>query len=76
MASSLIDAVTTFGLVALAEMGDKSQLVCIGLAARHRGLPVLIGAVAAFALLNLIAVVFGAGLAQWLPACSSVFSFF
>lgn len=67
MPSDLMQAVTTFGLVAIAEMGDKSQLVCMGLAARHRGLPVFTGAMAAFALLNLIAVVFGAGVAQWLP---------
>ena len=57
----------TFGLVLLAEMGDKSQLVCMTLAARHRYGPVLIGAAAAFAVLNTLAVVFGAGLAQWIP---------
>jgi len=65
--SALLNAITSFGLVAAAEMGDKSQLVCMGLAARHRGWPVLLGAVTAFALLNLIAVVFGAGVARWLP---------
>jgi len=63
----LSSAGTTFLLVALAEFGDKSQLVCMTLAARHRGLPVVLGAVAAFALLNLLAVLFGAALAAWLP---------
>jgi putative Ca2+/H+ antiporter (TMEM165/GDT1 family) len=58
---------SAFGLIFLAEMGDKSQLVCMTLATRHRHWPVLVGAVAAFALLNTLAVVFGAGLAQWLP---------
>ncbi len=58
---------TTFLLVGLAEFGDKSQLVCMTLAARHRGLPVVIGAVAAFAILNLLAVLFGAAVAAWLP---------
>ncbi len=58
---------TTFALVALAEFGDKSQLVCMTLAARHRGLPVVIGAIAAFAVLNLLAVLFGAAVAAWLP---------
>jgi putative Ca2+/H+ antiporter (TMEM165/GDT1 family) len=53
--------------VALAEIGDKSQLVCMTLAARHRGLPVVIGAIAAFAILNLLAVLFGAAVAAWLP---------
>ena len=60
-------ATTTFLLVALAEFGDKSQLVCMTLAARHRGLPVVIGAIAAFAILNLLAVLFGAAVAAWLP---------
>jgi len=58
---------TTFLLVAFAEIGDKSQLVCMTLAARHRGLPVVIGATAAFAVLNLLAVLFGAAIAAWLP---------
>lgn len=58
---------TTFLLVAFAEIGDKSQLVCMSLAARHRGLPVVIGATAAFAVLNLLAVLFGAAVAAWLP---------
>ncbi len=58
---------TTFLLVGLAEFGDKSQLVCMTLAARHRGLPVLAGAIAAFAILNLLAVLFGAAVAAWLP---------
>jgi putative Ca2+/H+ antiporter (TMEM165/GDT1 family) len=59
--------VTTFGLVAAAEFGDKSQLVCMALAARHRHWPVLWGAVLAFALLNGIAVAFGAAAGRWLP---------
>jgi Ca2+/H+ antiporter, TMEM165/GDT1 family len=63
----LTSAGTTFLLVGLAEFGDKSQLVCMTLAARHRGLPVVIGAVLAFAILNLLAVLFGAAVAAWLP---------
>lgn len=63
----LLDALSTLGLVAVAELGDKSQLVCMTLAARHRGLPVLLGALAAFMLLNLIAVGFGAAVGHWLP---------
>lgn len=55
-------------LIALAEIGDKSQFVCMALAARHgRARPVLFGAIAAFALLNVAAVVFGAALSSWLP---------
>lgn len=58
---------TSFTLIAAAEIGDKSQLVCMTLASRHRAAPVLWGAIAAFALLNTLAVVFGAAIADWLP---------
>lgn len=58
---------STFALIALAEIGDKSQLVCMTLATRHRHWPVLLGAAAAFSLLNILAVVFGAGVAAWVP---------
>ena len=59
---------TTFLLIAAAEIGDKSQLVCMTLAARHKALPVLLGAIAAFSLLNTLAVVFGVAIASWLPS--------
>lgn len=58
---------TSLALIAAAEMGDKSQLVCMTLAARHRPWPVALGAVLAFAVLNALAVVFGAAVAAWLP---------
>lgn len=61
---SLIGA---FLLVFLAEFGDKSQLVCMTLAARYRALPVLLGAVLAFAVLNLLAVAVGSVAATWFP---------
>lgn len=66
-AAWLTPTATTFGLIFLAELGDKTQLVCMTLAARHRHWPVLTGAIAAFLLLNTLAVVFGAGLAEWIP---------
>jgi putative Ca2+/H+ antiporter (TMEM165/GDT1 family) len=62
-----ITTATAFGLIALAELGDKTQLVCMTLAARHPPAPVLGGAVLAFAVLNLLAVLFGASVAAWLP---------
>lgn len=58
---------TSYVLIVAAEMGDKSQLVCMTLAARHRAMPVMWGAIAAFALLNTLAVVFGVAIANWLP---------
>ncbi len=60
-------SLTSFTLIALAELGDKSQLVCMTLASRHRHWPVLLGAAVAFSVLNTLAVVFGAGVAAWLP---------
>lgn len=58
---------SAFVLVFLAEFGDKSQLVCMTLSARYRALPVLVAAVLAFSLLNLLAVTVGATLSLWLP---------
>jgi putative Ca2+/H+ antiporter (TMEM165/GDT1 family) len=58
---------STFTLISLAEIGDKSQLVCMTLAARHRHWPVILGAASAFLVLNTLAVLFGAGIAVWLP---------
>jgi putative Ca2+/H+ antiporter (TMEM165/GDT1 family) len=60
-------AMASFALIAAAEMGDKSQLVCMVLASKHRAMPVLLGAIGAFALLNTLAVVFGVAIASWLP---------
>ena len=66
-------ALTSFLLIVAAEMGDKSQLVCMTLAARHRPLPVALGAVLAFAVLNTLAVVFGFQIANWLHRISGAF---
>jgi putative Ca2+/H+ antiporter (TMEM165/GDT1 family) len=60
-------SLSAFTLVAFAEIGDKSQLVCMALATRHRHWPVILGATAAFLVLNTLAVVFGAGVAAWVP---------
>jgi len=64
---SLSASLSTFALISLAEIGDKSQLVCMTLAARHRHWPVILGAAAAFTVLNALAVIFGAGVAAWVP---------
>lgn len=63
----LASGATSFALIAAAEIGDKSQLVCMALAAKHRPLPIFLGALAAFALLNSLAVGFGAVVAAWFP---------
>ena len=58
---------TSFVLISAAEIGDKSQLVCMTLAARHRALPVFLGALAAFIALNTLAVSFGVAISSWIP---------
>ncbi len=78
----MTDAISAFILIFIAEMGDKSQLACMLLASRYKKLPVILGASVAFALLNLLAIVFGAVLAQSLPretvllAVALLFAFF
>ena len=64
---SISTSLSAFTLIALAEVGDKSQLVCMTLAARHRHWPVILGATLAFFILNALAVLFGAGVAAWVP---------
>ena len=59
---------SSFGLVLMAEFGDKSQLVCMTLSSRYRHWPVFWGAVAAFSILNLVAVLFGSAISVWIPA--------
>ncbi len=55
------------GLVFVAELGDKTQLVALGLGARHRLAPVVTGVVVAYAVTNLLSVVVGGLLGAALP---------
>ncbi|MDP8928805.1 MAG: TMEM165/GDT1 family protein [Actinomycetota bacterium] len=57
-----------FGVIFLAELGDKSQLMALTLAARFRALPVLIGVSVASAVVQGIWVTIGAVLRVSLPA--------
>lgn len=54
-------------LVFVAELGDKTQLVALGLGARHRLAPVLAGIAIAYAITNLISVLIGSVLGATLP---------
>jgi putative Ca2+/H+ antiporter (TMEM165/GDT1 family) len=65
MDSSVV--LSTFSLVFLAEIGDKSQLLAMTLAHRYRAASVIAGTFAAFASLNLLAVVAGGALAELIP---------
>jgi Ca2+/H+ antiporter, TMEM165/GDT1 family len=57
----------SLGLVFLAELGDKTQLVALGLGARHRLAPVLAGVALGYAASNLLSVVAGGLLGTALP---------
>ncbi len=59
--------ITTFGLIALAEFGDKTQLTVIALSARYERKKVFFGVVLAFALVTGLGVLLGEGLLQLIP---------
>ena len=58
---------SSFALLFLAEMGDKTQLMAMTLAHRYRALPVIVGVFSAFLLLNLLAVLVGEVLFRYVP---------
>lgn len=55
------------GVVFVAELGDKTQLLALSLATRYRPLPVLAGVTLAYAACNLLSVVVGGLLGAALP---------
>lgn len=63
----MTDLLAVLGVVFVAELGDKSQLLALALAARHRATLVLAGIAAAAATMLGVAVVVGAIAGQALP---------
>ncbi len=66
-----------FGVIFVAELGDKSQLMALTFAARHRALPVLAGISVATAVVHAASVGLGYGLGMalpttWLGLCAGV----
>ena len=57
----------SFGVIFVAELGDKSQLMALAFAARYRALPVLLGITVATAVVHAISVVIGASVGAALP---------
>ena len=57
----------SFGVIFVAELGDKSQLMALAFATRYRALPVLVGITIATAVVHLVSVFIGAGLGAALP---------
>jgi putative Ca2+/H+ antiporter (TMEM165/GDT1 family) len=59
---------TTFGLIFLAEMGDKTQLATIAMAAKTKApRAVFLGAALALVLVSLLGVLLGALLTRYVP---------
>ena len=58
----------SFALFALMEFGDKTHIAVITLSMKNRPIDVFIGALAAFALVDGVSVVFGGLLANILPS--------
>lgn len=65
---SLTPLIASFVLVAVAELGDKTQIAVITLSSRFKSLSVFLGAMLAFLLVTGIAVAFGDVLTIILPA--------
>jgi len=60
---------TTFGMVFLAELGDKTQLATFAFAAESQSkVAVFLGAAGALLLTSLLAVVFGSAVSKIIPA--------
>ena len=57
----------SFGIIFVAELGDKSQLMALAFAARFKALPILIGITAATAVVHLFSVGLGAVVGEALP---------
>ena len=57
----------SFGIIFVAELGDKSQLMALTFAARYRAVPVLIGITIATALVHAVSVLIGAVVGASLP---------
>jgi len=67
MEAFVIAVAVSFGIVFVAELGDKSQLMALTFATRFRAVPVLVGITVATSVVHLLSVALGAGLGAALP---------
>ena len=57
----------SFGVIFVAELGDKSQLMAMAFAARYRAVPILIGIAIATAIVHAFSVFVGAAIGDRIP---------
>ncbi|MEZ5296473.1 MAG: TMEM165/GDT1 family protein [Ilumatobacteraceae bacterium] len=67
MVDLLAAIATAFGVVFVAELGDKTQLLALGFGARHRLSVVALGLTLGYAIANVVATIVGAVLGAALP---------
>ncbi|KXK58281.1 TMEM165/GDT1 family protein [Micromonospora fluostatini] len=67
MEGFLVALAVSFGVIFVAELGDKSQLMALAFATRYKPVPVLIGITIATAVVHLASVAIGVGLGAALP---------
>ena len=60
-------ALLSFGIIFVAALGDKSQLMALAFAARYRAVPILIGITIATAVVHAVSVIVGAVVGVALP---------
>jgi len=63
-----VPLLTSFGLIMLAELGDKTQLAVISLSSKRKSRSVFIGALLAFAVVDGISALAGGAIAAFVPA--------
>ncbi len=63
----------SFGVIFVAELGDKSQLMAMAFATRYRPLPILVGLTIATALVHAFSVFVGAVIGGQLPSAAITF---
>ena len=68
MTGWLAATLLSFGVIFVAELGDKSQLMALAFATRHPTVPVLIGITVATSVVHAVSVAVGFGLGSAVPA--------
>lgn len=64
----LLPLLTSFGLILIAELGDKTQLAVISLSSKRKSKTVFFGALLAFALVDGVSALLGGAIATLIPA--------